>query len=365
LLLLRYRLSIRERFYLTRRALLNPARSAWQHLWLHGDDRSLICTTGFDRYAFVRLLGPFAAHLNLSARGRPPSLDAAGQLGLVLNYLNSKMGGKTLCMVFGITPAVLSRFIKAGLRALLGALRDLPEARIKFPNVAQMRNFADMVEEYEPQIRNCFGFVDGLSLAVEEPADPEKQNAQYTAFYSACRINNVMLFTPDGCIAAALLNAPGSWHDSQVARPLWMALADPVRTPNPFCIVGDIGFQLESMAHKVKTPRKENEFSSHPATRARQERVQQYIVRVRQAAEWGMRQLQGSFGRLKTELPADDQKRLLLLRVIAHLYNFRVRVIGVNQIRTVYLKPLEVDAQDDRVKRYYALEAGVDFSDTD
>jgi hypothetical protein len=61
------------------------------------------------------------------------------------------------------------------------------------------------------------------------------------------------------------------------------------------------------------------------------------IVSARQAADWGMHCLQGSFGRLKMPMPADDaQFRQLLIILCAHLHNARARIVGINQIRTVY-----------------------------
>jgi hypothetical protein len=61
------------------------------------------------------------------------------------------------------------------------------------------------------------------------------------------------------------------------------------------------------------------------------------LVSARQAAEWGMQCLQGAFGRLKVPMPADDpQFRQLLLLPCVRLHNVRARIVGINQIRTVY-----------------------------
>lgn len=60
------------------------------------------------------------------------------------------------------------------------------------------------------------------------------------------------------------------------------------------------------------------------------------ITKHRQAVEWGMRAIQGSFGRLHTKLPSDKIKRYEILTLVWRLHNFRVRTVGVNQINTVY-----------------------------
>lgn len=56
----------------------------------------------------------------------------------------------------------------------------------------------------------------------------------------------------------------------------------------------------------------------------------------RQSAEWGVRAIKGPFGRLKLPLSPDALKRERLLRICVHLFNLRTRLVGLNQIRTVY-----------------------------
>jgi hypothetical protein len=60
------------------------------------------------------------------------------------------------------------------------------------------------------------------------------------------------------------------------------------------------------------------------------------ITSTRQAAEWGMRVLQGSFGRLHLKLPWDAVARTRILLCCLHLSNLRTRVMGIYQIRTVF-----------------------------
>ena len=57
---------------------------------------------------------------------------------------------------------------------------------------------------------------------------------------------------------------------------------------------------------------------------------------LRQASEWGMRGLQGTFPRLKKHLPSDKDKRWLVIECIIFVNNFRTSIIGQNQIATVF-----------------------------
>ncbi|KAF8519072.1 hypothetical protein JB92DRAFT_2828572 [Gautieria morchelliformis] len=60
------------------------------------------------------------------------------------------------------------------------------------------------------------------------------------------------------------------------------------------------------------------------------------LLSYRQMAEWGMRALQGGFGRLRVPLTVHPKRRLLLLHVVVRTYNVHIRCIGLNQIWAVY-----------------------------
>jgi hypothetical protein len=55
-----------------------------------------------------------------------------------------------------------------------------------------------------------------------------------------------------------------------------------------------------------------------------------------QAIEWGMRGLQGTFPRIKKRLPGNPTKQKMVIQSIVLVQNFRTKIIGLNQIRTVF-----------------------------
>jgi hypothetical protein len=62
------------------------------------------------------------------------------------------------------------------------------------------------------------------------------------------------------------------------------------------------------------------------------------LLSYRQTAEWGMRGLQGSFGRLRIPLEiSHDEERGDLLEICVRLNNLRAQLVGINQIRSVYM----------------------------
>lgn len=54
------------------------------------------------------------------------------------------------------------------------------------------------------------------------------------------------------------------------------------------------------------------------------------------SGEWSVRALKGRFKRFCVTLLGDSYKRYRLLRICIHIYNFRVRKVGLNQLHTVY-----------------------------
>jgi hypothetical protein len=135
------------------------------------------------------------------------------------------------------------------------------------------------------------------------------------------------------------LNAPGSWHDSRVARPIYEKLR--LRTPEGYYLVTDTAFPrgTDQIAGHIKAPMKDG--ARLPVDHAERENVMRYdrqLLSFRQTAEWGMRTMQGSFGRLRVPLAINDSDlRGDILESTSRLFNLRARTVGHNQIRTVYM----------------------------
>lgn len=171
---------------------------------------------------------------------------------------------------------------------------------------------------------------------------------------------------------ACHLNAPGSWHDSRVARPVYEKLR--TRTPPGYYLVADTAFPRGSdrIAGRIRAPIKAGTCLPEDLVE-RQElmNVDRQLLSYRQTAEWGMRAIQGSFGRLRIPLPVQyNEVRGDLLECVARLFNLRTSLVGYNQIRTVYKdvwdeeKRFWIDFEDmlfadqrknDRVGRFYML----------
>jgi hypothetical protein len=152
-----------------------------------------------------------------------------------------------------------------------------------------------------------------------------------------------------GTIIDAVINCPGSWHDAHTAQPIFERLRD--RVPDGYFLVADTAFPrgTRAIAGKIKAPLKAGQYvSEDPEEQTLQMGLNEQLLSYRQTAEWGMRTVQGSFGRLRKPLKINDATyRTELLELVCRLTNIRALCVGISQIQRVY-DPLWRDSADDR-----------------
>jgi hypothetical protein len=76
-----------------------------------------------------------------------------------------------------------------------------------------------------------------------------------------------------------------------------------------------------------------------------------------------MRGLQGSFPQCKKRLSGSLEKHKLVIQLIDLVHNFRTKIVGLNQIRTVFDPEYEryiLLRGYDRIRRYYFNEDDVE-----
>jgi len=290
---------------------------------------------------------------------RPRQYARADALGVALHWLCSRGEERLLCPIFGLPSSTLNRIKGKAITALDQALGSMHRARIAWPSSQEIKQFCGLVAAREPRLPNVFGFVDGLFLPIRKPTDPKDDPAYYNGMSKMHGIANVLAYSPDGCIMFASYNNPGCWHDAACSEVLFRVLHE--KTPRGYSIVADSAFPSSKlMATRILTPLKASSRLPDDAD-ARRDAIARHnvVTSLRQAAEWGMRSVQASFPRIKLPdgLPADKHKRARILFIIFRLFNFRVRVVGVNQIRTVFHPqwhvPASCEPNYDRIAKYY------------
>jgi hypothetical protein len=145
------------------------------------------------------------------------------------------------------------------------------------------------------------------------------------------------------------LNAPGSWHDARVAQPIYEKLHS--RTPDGFYLIADTAFPrgMDQIRGRIRAPMKQgSKLPSDPIEARRVLAFNRQLLSYRQTAEWGNQALQGCFGHLRVPLEITHSSRWGdLLESIMRLHNLWTRLVGINQIRTVYMPIWKADEQEE------------------
>jgi hypothetical protein len=152
---------------------------------------------------------------------------------------------------------------------------------LELPSPDRIEVFAQMVAGRQPEVQNIIGFVDGLSIPCECADDEQTQNAYYNGYHHDSACNNVLAFSPEGKVMFACINAPGSWHDSQVCMELMNTVLETIGT---YALCVDQGFKRSGVMHDQRRNLSE---VLRDALLARHG----IYFSLRQAAEWGMRAL--------------------------------------------------------------------------
>ncbi|OWZ14742.1 hypothetical protein PHMEG_00011723 [Phytophthora megakarya] len=309
------------------------------------DDSAFLVTVSLPVVEYNLLLTAFSRHYIVKSgpgkRGRPTRLvNKNNVLACVLHFYTAAVEAKTLCEMFGVPPATLSRVLKLAEMALAKALLDVPAARICWPSFSDQEQWASSVQMKEPLIRGCFCVADGKNYAVHAPTASDLQNAYFNGWLHAVKVTGVLCYGFDGTLIWGRHNFPGSWNDGEMSRRLQARLADSSKTLEGFCCATDSAFPVSNeLTGKIITPLKDGELErSSPECRLGLVAMSNSITAIRQAAEWGMGCASKVYRQLLLPLPFDPMRRGKRLDNIYHLYNIRVRATGISQIRSVYMQ---------------------------
>jgi hypothetical protein len=323
---------------LTRASLVLPEDSPLDQMLSSGDDGGFICCFGLNVHAFQVLLNSFTPiyeslaintkTYEVHARSRPRvgKVTAKRGLALTLCWFRTKGEQHFLSLISGLTPSMTAVTIHLGIHALRACLHQLPQAKIAFPSPQEIELYSYIMNTQYPQLNGCFAVLDGLKIQVQWTGNTSQQEAYYNCWASMHCINNVFLFAPSGCIIASVTNAPGSWHISYVARVggIYSAIAEFV--PPRYFAIADSAFSAPALDGRLRTTDKHDPV----------------ILSIRQTAEWGMRGFQSAFPRFTAQqLWHQPQFRKLSLECACMLFNFRTNLVGLNQIRTVWMQHLD------------------------
>ncbi|KAI9920722.1 hypothetical protein PsorP6_001047 [Peronosclerospora sorghi] len=205
----------------------------------------------------------------------------------MLMYYAGNMEFKVLQKLFGVPPSTLSRtFTEAG-KALAKSLARIPEAKFRWTSFKTQSEWSRLVQRKEQLLENRFYFIDGKNFRVQEPSPADLQNA-FTMCWSPERLH--------------LLWMARSFGES-ITVPVYEMIPKPAEVSKRSSCMNDL----------------------HNS-----------ITAVRQAAERGMGATSKCFPRLLQPLPYEPEVRARHLTNIFRLYNVRVIMAHISQIRNVF-----------------------------
>jgi DDE superfamily endonuclease len=339
---------------LPRLALPNPIESPWQKVFDSKDDGSLITVTGFDFNAFNVLLSLFRpwfdgytpwtgkqdgftfkeVQVNEKYKGKARIITAQSCLGLVLSWYRFRGAEYVLQGWFGFTGCHTNVWLRFGRRMLLKCLISHPLARLHMPSAENIEKLKAIVNARHSTLKDVYCTCDGLKLRFQRQSGLDEQSMFYNGWVHGHYVTNLFVFSADGRIIATVLNAPGSLHDSTLAS--WGGVYDKLQSTyletGGVCCV-DSAFAANNSPYLFKSSQ---DTTNVEGSLAFQQAVE--ATSLRQASEWGMRAIQSAFPRLKDALKYEENgERRRILKLVPLLYNVRLELVGLNQIRNTYV----------------------------
>ena len=220
-LLIRRKLAIRTRSYLTISCLGNINHIPWRDFYRHGTDINLVNVISLTRASFEKLLTTFKRHYKTKSgkgrSGRPHRIvKKSTVLALLLQFYTAPLEKKTMCQLYAIPPTTLGRYLLLAEIALLAALYELPEARVQWPTLDEQREWGLLVAQKSHLVTGRWGFIDGKNYRVQKPTNVDLQNAMYNGWLHSVLITGVFCFGVDGTVAWGKHNFVGSWNDALI-----------------------------------------------------------------------------------------------------------------------------------------------------
>jgi DDE superfamily endonuclease len=352
----------RQRF-IPRIALALPSGSAWNALYESGNDQALITFTGCDFSTFKYIYELFTPVYNEYSpfvsddgkifkinpkMGRPRLIGARDCLGLCLGWTRTRGSWTSLQMIFGLSSTSLSMYLRFGRRILILVLQNNPLAWIKIPSDDKIAEYQLAIKQRHPLLSDVWCTMDGLKLYLQQSGNNTTQNNFFNGWQHDHFVTSVICFCPDGTIPICYYNVCGTLHDSKIAEMggIYNKLQHVYDRTGAKCTV-DSAFAMKEYPCLIKSKQMPNLEQESRAAYREAMAINAEATSMRQSAEWGMRALQSSFPRLKDRFIFEKRgERRLILKMILLLYNIRSRLVGINQIKNVYMTSLEQNADE-------------------
>jgi len=322
-------------------AIPNPRQSIWMRVddVNRSDDMEFFMFLGLSRESFDELVEICRSSVEGNPLGRdfgtPRKEDLKrrtygprGVMSMAVKWLSSCAEPKDLYPQFGVTSVVFRKCVELGLLSIVGNMSH-PKMRVRWDrSIENMEKMAARTAGFH-DIPGVVGMIDGRKMPSLHPDEFLEQNRDYNGWTKEVNRNVVLLWDPFGKIIDAVVNCPGSFHDSKST--LWGNIYDHiVAMPAGFIVVCDSAFETRgALKGKLVKLKGDNEGFAETS-------YEKSLTHLRQASEWGNGVLVNAWRRLKAPLPTNNTKRALLMWSCILMHNFRTETCERNQILTYF-----------------------------
>ena len=155
--------------------------------------------------------------MKAKGRGRKRKVNSTACLGLTLAWYRFRGSEFTLQGWFGFTGTQTNVWLRFGRRMLLKTLLNMPDSLVIFPSDDKIEEYQEAIQGRHDQLGDVYCFADGLKLSFQSCAGLTEQSMYYNGWQHGHYVTNLFVFGADGRVINAVINAPGSVHDSTLA----------------------------------------------------------------------------------------------------------------------------------------------------
>ncbi len=226
-------------------------------------------------------------------------------------------------------------YLRFGKRIIIEVLKNDDFAKISLPSAEKVGEYCAAVKQRHPDLDNVWATMDGIKLTIQVAPSDDVQRIFYNGWTHGHYVSAILVFAPDGTIPICMYNVPGCVHDSEIA--VWGGVYDKLKliykTTGGKC-TGDSAFNGKMNAACLLK-------SSQDDLVAANGTQQQMSLEIWQKrACTSMRQ--SAVPRLNDSIKYEESgERKIDMKMMVLLFNLWSRLVGINQIRNVYMPYLD------------------------
>ena len=149
-------------------------------------------------------------------------------IAMVLKAMTSIAEPKDIYVQFGATATSFHHYVVMGTKCLVHVLSDDRREKIYWDRSAESLEKSAKRTSGFMKIPGVVGMLDGMKRATSTLDDRKSQNRDYNGWTGDVNRNVLLLWDPFGKIIDAVVNTPGSYHDSRAA--LWGEIYNHIST---------------------------------------------------------------------------------------------------------------------------------------